>query len=94
MALTAELDSEGHRHARDVPPAENGVAPGHREQRGDRVGFPIGRFAHLVPPRLVGPVDDGERQIFLALELVIQRAACVAGLARHLLEDKVAVAVP
>jgi hypothetical protein len=93
MVLTAELDSERHRDAGNVSSAEDGVTARRREQRGDGIGFLVGQFAHLAPPRLVGPVEYRQRQILLVLELVIQGAARVAGLARYLLEHKVAVAV-
>ena len=49
--------------------------------------------ADLAPPRLVDPLDHGQGKVFLVLELVIERTARVSGLARHLLEHEVAVAV-
>jgi hypothetical protein len=93
MVLTAELDSERHRDAGNVSSAEDGVTARHREQRGDRIGFPVGQFAHLAPPRLIGPVEDRQRQLLFVLELVIEGASRVARLARHLFEHQVAVAV-
>jgi len=75
MVLTAELDPEGHRNAGDISSAQDGVTARHREYRSDGIGFVVGYFAYLALPRLVGPVQYGEGQILLVLELVIEGAA-------------------
>src|SRR5262249_3654301 len=49
-------------------------------------------LADLLAPRLVDPLEDHPREVLLVLELVIKGAAGVAGVARDLLEDEVAVA--
>src|SRR6202021_1252443 len=41
----------------------------------------------------IDPIDHGQSEVFLVLELVIERPAGVARLAGHPLEDQVAVAV-
>ena len=93
MVLTAELEPQRHRDAGDVAPAEDGVTARQRDQRGDRIGLLARRAADLAPPRLVDPLDHRQGEVLLVLELVVERAARVAGVARHLLEDEVAVAV-
>ena len=67
MVLATELDSERHRNASDVSPAEDGVAACHREQRSDRIGCLDRRFADLTLPRLVGPAEYRQRKILLSL---------------------------
>src|SRR4029453_12870879 len=93
MVLAAELDPEGHHDAGDVSAAVDGVTAGQREQRGDRIRLLLGRRPYLAPPGLVDPVEDRQGQVLLVLELVVEGAAGVAGLARHLFEHQVAVAV-
>jgi hypothetical protein len=93
VVLTAELDPERHDDAGDVAPAVDGVTAGQREQRSHRIGLLLGRPTDLAPPGLVDPLEHRQGQILLVLELVIQGAARVAGLAGHLLEHQVAVAV-
>ncbi len=92
MVLATELDSERHSNPRDVSPAEDGVTAGHREQRSDRIGCPVGRFADLTLPRLVGPAEYRQRKILLVFELVVERTARVPRLAGDLFEDQVSVA--
>src|SRR5215218_4196523 len=55
MVPAAELDPQGRRDAGDIATAEDGVTAGHREQRGDGVGFAACLLAHFLPPGLVGP---------------------------------------
>src|SRR6266498_3665320 len=93
MILTAELHPERHHHAGNVSAAEDGVAARQCDQRRHWIGVTLCQLTHLVPPRLVDPVDHCKGQILLVLELVIQGAARVARLARHLFEHQVAVAV-
>ena len=93
MVAAAELDPERHRHARDVAAAEHRVAAGHHDHGRDRVLLARGGLAHLALPGLVGPSEHGQREVLLALELVVEGAARVSGVARHLLEHEVAVAV-
>jgi len=64
-----------------------------RDQRRDRIGLFVDQPTHLAPPCLVDPLEHRQGQILLVLELVIQGAARVAGLAGHLFEYQVAVAV-
>jgi hypothetical protein len=69
------------------------VAARDREQRLDRIGQ-LGRGApDLGGPGLVDPRHDGQRQVVLAGEQVIQRAPGVAGVAGHPFEHQVGVAV-
>src|SRR5439155_9937600 len=49
--------------------------------------------AHLAPPRLIDPLDHRQGQILLVLELVIEGAARVPRLPRHIFEHQVAVAI-
>ena len=93
MLLAAELDPQGHHHAGDVSPAEDGVSPRQGEQLGDRIGLLPGGLTDVAHPVLIDPVDHRQRKVGLVLELVIERAARVARLAGHLLEPQVAVAV-
>jgi hypothetical protein len=93
MVLAAELDPERHHDAGDVSSAVDGVAAGQREQRGDRIGLLLGRRTDLAPPGLVDPLEDRQGQLLLVLELMIEGTARVAGLARHVFEHQVAVAV-
>src|SRR5262245_5104731 len=93
VVLVRELDPEGHHHPRHVAPAIDRMAAGQGEQRREWVGLSIGRVAHLAPPRLVDPLDHRAGEIGLVLELVIERAAGVPGLTRHLLEPQVSVAI-
>ena len=93
MVLAGELHPQRHHDAGDVAAAEDGVAVCQRKQLGDRVGLLRGGLADLAQPVLVDPLEHGEREVLLVVELVIQRAARVTGLARDLLEHEVAVAV-
>src|SRR6266508_4417261 len=93
MVLTAELEPQRHRDAGNVSSAVDGVTARQRDQRSDRIGLLVDQPTHLAPPRLVDPLEHRPGQILLVLELVIHGAARVAGLARYLLEHKVAVAV-
>ncbi len=93
MILTAELYPQRHHHAGNVSAAEDGVTARQRNQRRHGIGMALRQLTHLVPPRLVDPVDHCKGQILLVLELVIQGAARVARLARHLFKHQVAVAV-
>src|SRR2546421_5099793 len=93
MVLTAELEPQRHHDAGNVSPAVDGVTARQRDQRSDRIALLLDRRAHLPPPRLVDPLEYRQGQILLALELVIQGAARVARLTRHLFEHQVAVAV-
>jgi hypothetical protein len=93
VILTAELEPEGHRHAGDVAPAVNGVAARESEQRSSRIGLLVDEPADLLSPCLVDPIDHRQGEILLVPELVIERSAGVAGLARHFLQVEVAVAV-
>ena len=92
MILTAELEPQGDRHARHVSPAVDGVTARQRDQCENWIRLPFDEPADLVPPRLVYPLDHGQREVLLVLELVIERAAGVAGFACHALQDEVAVA--
>jgi hypothetical protein len=69
------------------------VAARERDQRRDRIGLAVGPLTHFAAPGLVRPPDYRQGQILLVLELVVQRAARVARLARHVLEHEVAIAV-
>ena len=93
VVLAAELEPQRHRDARDVASAQDGVAACEGDQRGDRIGLLVGPFTHFAPPGLLRPPHHRQGQILLVLELVVQRAARVARLARHVLEHEVAVAV-
>jgi hypothetical protein len=88
-----KLDGERHAHASDVPPAVDGMSASEREQRVDRVILVIDERTDLVLPGRVDPPHDGEGEIFLAREEVVQGASRVPGIARHALEGQVAVAV-
>ncbi len=89
----AELDPQRHHRAGDVSPTVHGVSARHHEQAHRRVGLVLGQRTHLRPPGFVDPLQHRERQVFLALELVIEGAARIAGVARHLLQYEVGVAV-
>src|SRR4051812_15476808 len=93
MVLTAELDPQRHHYAGDVAPAVDRVTTRQGDQRSDGIALLPGRRIHLAPPGLVDPLDHGQGQLLLVLELVIQGAARVARLARHLFEHEVAVAI-
>src|SRR5215211_518873 len=93
MVLAAELDPQGHHDASDVAPAKDGVTTRQGNQFSDRVWLLLGRQTDLAGPVLIHPLDHRQGEAPLVLELVIERSARVAGLARHLLEDEVAVAV-
>ena len=94
MVLAAELEPQRHRHAGKIPAAKDRVAARQRDQRGDRVGLLVDQSADLAPPGLIDPLDDRSGKVLLVVEVVIYGAARVAGLARHLLEHEVAIAVP
>ena len=93
MILTGELHAQRHHDARDVASAEDRVPACQRQQLPDRVGLSRGRLADLAHPVLVDPLDHGQRQVLLVLELVVESTPRVTGLACHLLEHEVAVAV-
>src|SRR6266516_5094226 len=93
MVLAAELEPKRHYDPGDVAPAEDSVTTREREELGDRITLFRGRSTHLALPGLVDPPDHREGQILLVFELVVKGAARVAGLARHLLEHEVAIAV-
>src|SRR6266540_628472 len=93
MVLTAELEPQRHPDAGNVPSAVDSVTARYRDQRSDRIGLLVDQPTHLAPPGLIDPLDHRPGQVLLVLELVIQRAARVTGLARHLFEHEVAVAV-
>ena len=93
MVLAAELDPQRHHDAGDVSPAEDSVTARHGDQLSDRIGLLRGRVAHLADPVLVNPIEHGQGEILLVLELVVERSAGVSRLARHPFQDEVAVAV-
>src|SRR5208282_925324 len=88
------LESQRHCYACYVPSAEDGMAACQRDQRRDRIALLLlDPLADLGSPGLIHPCDHRERQLFLVPELVVQRAARVAGVASDLLEHEIAVAV-
>src|SRR5436305_7051006 len=93
LVLVAELDSQRHHHPGDVASAEHGMAARQCDQLGDRIRRVARRLADLTRPVLVDPVDDGEGQVLLVAELVVQSTSGVAGLPGHLFQPKVPIAV-
>ena len=93
MILTAELEPQCHRHPGDVPSAVDGVAASHDNEGDDWIRLLLDEPADLLPPCLIDPIDHRQGEVLLALELVIERPPGVSGLARHPLQDEVAVAV-
>ena len=53
----------------------------------------VAEDAYFPPPLLLDPVDDGEDQVILVFELVVERATGVASLACDIFENQVAVAI-
>jgi hypothetical protein len=69
------------------------MAPGDGEERGDRVGPRVEERADLGVPGLPDPLHDGQRELLLAGEEVVERAAGVSRLRGHAFEDQVGVPV-
>src|SRR5215211_669456 len=93
MVLAAELDPQRHHDAGDVSPAKDRVTAGQGDQLSDRIWLLLGRLAHLAHPVLVHPLEHRQGQVLLVPELVIERSAGIAGLARNSFQVEVAVAV-
>src|SRR5215213_3263922 len=94
VILTAELEPQRDRHPSDVSAAVDGVPARQGDQGCQRIGFLLDGLSDLLSPGLVNPIDDRQGEVLFVLELVIKRAAGVAGVARDPLQREVAVSVP
>ena len=93
MVLRAELDPEGDHHAGDVAAAEDRVAPGHRDERANRVRDIAEQRPHLRIPGLPDPFHHRQCEVLFAGKQVVQGASRVAGLRCHSLQDQAGVPV-
>ncbi len=74
---SADLKTQRDRHASNVPSAEDGVAAPKGKQCRDRLRLMLNEETHLLFPALEDPLEHGQGQVPLVLELVEQRAARV-----------------
>jgi len=73
VILAAELERQCDRHTRHVAPAEDGMTACQGEQSSDRIGLLVDQRSHLLPPRLIDPLEHRQGEVLLVLELVIKR---------------------
>jgi len=93
MVEPAELNPEGHRDASDVAAAEDRVAPGHRDERADRVRDVADQRADFRVPGLPDPLHHCQCEVLFAGEQMVQGTSRVTGLRCHSLQDQVGVPV-
>lgn len=93
VILATELKSQCDRDAGEVSAAVDGVTTCHDDQGDEWIWLLLDEPAYLLSPCLVNPIDHGQGEVLLVLELVIERPTGVSRLARHPLENEVAVAV-